>query len=203
MAKQFTKFPPDVAKSLRKALYFSNHQIDPEAALKYYKMALDQCAAHHLDAFSDDVVGINIQVASWLEHKINDIRSAIKVLDVVLEKHKKWLETCATTPEKLPWAPVVGKVYGQGESASTMTQEDFQQWLWNARNRVLTNAIQISVKLGELNTHDQILDMDKSHDHLIWGVEQALKESQRRLAEDVGEGPWFSPAEVGGAMECK
>lgn len=204
-AEHFTKYPPDVAQSLRRALYYSNHQHDPELALKYYKKALEQCAAHGLDPFSDDVTGIKIQLASWFEDKLNDKRGAVKVLDIVLNEHKEWLKKAETAPEKLPRAPVPGKVVGEGEAAKTITKEDFEQWFWSARNRVLLKSVQISIKLGELNAHDQILETDLSHEHLMWGVETALKEFQRRAAEGVkdGEGSWVTPEEVGGAMECK
>lgn len=204
-AEQFTKYPPDVAQSLRRALYYSNHQQDPELALKYYKQALERCAANGLDPFSDDVTGIKIQLASWFENRLNDIRGAIKVLDIVLGEHKEWLDTCETTPEKLPRAPLPGTVIGEGQSTRIITKEDFEHWLWPARNHVLLKSVQISIKLGELNAHDQILEKDKSHDHLIWGVETALKEFRRRSAEGVkdGEGPWVTEEEVGGAMECE
>lgn len=204
-AEQFTRYPPDVAQSLRRALYYSNHQQDPELALKYYKLALEQCAANRLDPFSDDVTGIKIQLASWFENKLHDMKSAIKVLDIVLGEHKEWLAKFETSPETLLFAPLPGTVVGDGDSARTITKKDFEHWLWSSRNRVLLKAVQISIKLGELNAHDQILDMDKSHDHLIWGLETALKESQRRVNEGVkdGEGIWLTTEEVGGAMECE
>lgn len=204
-AEQFTKYPKDVAQSLRRALYYSNHQPDPELALKYYKKALEQCAAHGMDPFTDDVTGIKIQLASWFENKLNDIKGAIKVLDIVLNEHKEWLNKADKTPEKLPRAPVPGSVVGEGDAAKTITKQDFEHWFWSARNRILLKSVQISIKLGELNAHDQILETDKSHEHLMWGVETALKEFQRRAAEGVkdGEGSWVTPEEVGGAMECK
>ncbi|CAN8105738.1 unnamed protein product [Discula destructiva] len=202
-AEQFTKYPDDVANSLRRALYYSNYQVDPELALKYYKKALQQCAANGLDPFSDDVVGIKIQLASWLENKLNDIRGAVKVLDIVLKENKEWLDLCAKNPEKLPRAPAVGTVIGEGESARTITKEDFEHWFWAARNRVLLKSVQISIKLGELNAHDQVLERDISHDHLMWGVETLLKETRRRASEGVkdGEGPWITQEEIGGALE--
>lgn len=204
-AEQFTKYPKDVAQSLRRALYYSNYQPDPELALKYYKKALEQCAAHGLDPFSDDVTGIKIQLASWFENKLNDIKGAIKVLDIVLDEHKEWLNKADRTPEKLPRAPVPGSIVGEGDAAKTITKQDSERWFWSARNRVLLKSVQISIKLGELNAHDQVLETDKSHEHLMWGVETALKEFQRRAAEGVkdGEGSWVTPEEVGGAMECK
>lgn len=65
-AEQFTKYPPAIAKSLRRALYYSNYQEDQKLALKYYKLAIEQCNEHGLDPFSDEVVGIKIQLAAWL-----------------------------------------------------------------------------------------------------------------------------------------
>lgn len=203
-AEQFTKYPPDVAKSLRRALYYSNHQLDPKLALKYYKLALEQCSAHGLDPFSDDVVGIKIQISAWLE-KMGNIPNAIRVLDLVLTENKKWLNMVETSPEKLPAAPVPGTVVGEGESARTITKEELENWVRSSRARVLRKSCQISVKLGTLYADEQVLDNDRSHDHLMWGVETALKESQRRATQGVqdGEGSWLSPEEIGGALECE
>src|SRR5690606_15664519 len=74
-APQFTRYPEPIARALRKALYFSNHDPDPQRALKYYKEALELCDQEGLDHFSDDVMGIKIQVAAWLE-KIESYHNA-------------------------------------------------------------------------------------------------------------------------------
>lgn len=203
-AEQFTKYPPDVAKSLRRALYYSNHQLDPQLALKYYKLAIEQCNANGLDPFSDEVVGIKIQLAAWLE-KIGNVKGAIHVLDLVLAENKKWLRMVEANPEKLPRAPVPGTVVGEGQTQQTITKEDFEQWIWSSRNRVLAKTCQISIKLGELYADDQVLDKDKSHEYLTWGVETSLKEFRRRATDGVkkDEGPWLTPDEIGAALECE
>lgn len=203
-AEQFTKYPPDVAKSLRRALYYSDHQPDPQRALKYYKMALEQCRTNGLDPFSDDVVGIKIQMAAWLE-KRGSIKESIQVLDLVLTENKKWLNLVDSAPEKLPMAPIPGTTALEGDSERTVTKDDFERWLWSSRNRVLARSCQISIKLGELYAEDHVLDKDTSHDHLMWGVEAALKEFRRRKSEGIkeGEGPWMTPEEIGAALECK
>lgn len=203
-AEQFTKYPPDVAKSLRRALYYSNYQVDPPLALKYYKLALEQCHANGLDPFSDDVVGIKIQIAAWLEKRGN-INEAIHVLDLLLVENKKWLNFFETAPEKLPRAPVPGTVVKKGESEQVVTKDELEQWLWSSRNRVLGKSCQISIKLGELFADDHVLDSDKSHEHLMWGVETALREFRRRASDGVkeSEGPWMTPEEIGGALECE
>ncbi|EAQ82854.1 hypothetical protein CHGG_11124 [Chaetomium globosum CBS 148.51] len=58
--RQFTRYPEPVAQALRKALYFSNHDPNPQRALQYYKQALELCDQEGLDHFSDDVMGIKI-----------------------------------------------------------------------------------------------------------------------------------------------
>ncbi|PSR85907.1 hypothetical protein BD289DRAFT_367921 [Coniella lustricola] len=201
-AEQFTKYPPDVAKSLRRALYYSNHGLDVNLAHKYYKLALEQCRDNHMDPFSDDVVGIKIQLSAWLE-KMGNIPGAAKVLDLVLAENKKWLAMVEKTPEKLPMAPVPGMVLGEGENARTVTKEEFDLWVRSSRTRVLAKSCQMSVKLGTLCADDQILDNEKSHDHLIWATENALKEFYRRAKEGVkdGEGSWLGPQEIGGTLE--
>ncbi len=90
-AEQFTKYPQPIAKSLRRALYYSNYQPDTKLALKYYRMALEQCDQYQLDPFSDDVLGIKIQLAAWLE-KIGSHDNAIQVLERVLGDCKRWVE---------------------------------------------------------------------------------------------------------------
>ncbi|KAF3760476.1 hypothetical protein M406DRAFT_268439 [Cryphonectria parasitica EP155] len=201
-AEQFTRYPPDVAKSLRRALYYSNHQPDPKLALKYYRLALEQCTAHGLDPFSNDVIGIKIQLAAWLE-KMGNIPGAIRVLDLVLSENKKWLSLVETSPERLPGAPRPGPIVGDDQSAQSITQEDFEQWVRSSRARVLLKSCQISVKLGTLYAEEHVLDNDKSHEHLMWAVETALTEFQRRASDGTkdGEGSWLTPEEIGGALE--
>ncbi|KAK7729735.1 hypothetical protein SLS63_006116 [Diaporthe eres] len=201
-ASQFTKYPPEIAKSLRRALHYSNYYEDPKLALKYYKLAIEQCNEHGLDPFSDEVVGIKIQLAAWLE-RISNVDNSIHVLELVLTENKKWLTTAESAPEKLPRAPRPGTKVGEGESEKTITQEDFDNWLRSSRTRILGKSVGISTKLGELYAHEQVLQHDKAHERLMWAVETALGEFRRRSAEGVkpGEGPWMTPEEIGGALE--
>ncbi|MBE3042565.1 hypothetical protein IMZ48_08305, partial [Candidatus Bathyarchaeota archaeon] len=89
---QFTRFPTAVAKTLRRALYYTNIKPDNKLAHKYYKRALEQCNDHGLDPFSDDVLGIRIQIAAWLE-KIGNFEGALTVLDGIAKDCMRWVET--------------------------------------------------------------------------------------------------------------
>ncbi|SPQ22139.1 d2694213-073f-48ff-b738-5d9b85163272 [Thermothielavioides terrestris] len=200
-SRQFTRYPPPVAQALRKALYFSNHDPDPQRALKYYKQALELCDEAGLDHFSDDVMGIKIQVAAWLE-KIESYHNAITVLENLLSDCKRWVEAMeksakeGTLPKVEP--PPAPK---EGEPAvSEQPRENF----WAKRTRLLAKAIGISVKLANLYSDEHVLERELAHERLVWAVETSLRETQRRAKEGLkeGEGPWMSPEEIGGSLEA-
>lgn len=189
---------------MRRALFYTNEARDDKLALKYYKLALEQCPKHGLDPFSDEVMGIKIQMAAWLE-KIDHVKSAADALSMVLADNKKWLHICETAPQTLPRAPVPGIVVSEGESQRTITKEEFDHWLWSSRNRILAKSCAISTKLGELYADDHVMEIGKSHESLMWAVETSLSEFRRRATEGVkeGEGDWMTPEEIGGALECE
>ena len=218
-SEQFTRFPPEIAKSLRRALYYSNYSSDPPLALKYYKKALEQCTAAGLDPFSDEVMGIKIQLAAWLE-KIGSYKNSIEVLEALLRDCKKWVEVMEKTvqdglvdkdgylikPENP--APVTRPPQAETEAAGSDTEKESEvkkplENLWGKRRRVLGRSVGISTKLGELYADEHVLQGDVAGERLIWAVETILKELQRRQVEGVkeGEGDWMSPEEIGGALE--
>ncbi|TPX15717.1 uncharacterized protein E0L32_000051 [Thyridium curvatum] len=213
-SRQFTRYPAPVAKSLRRALYFSNYSPDPPRALKYYKLALEQCEELRMDPFSDDVMGIKIQLAAWLEQTQN-FRGAIKILEVLLGDCRRWVEVMEKSardgtlpkpaapppPAALPAAADRGgSANGQEQQATDVPVET----MWGKRARLLGKAVGISVKLGELYSDEHVLEYDLAHERLTWSVETALKEQQRRNTEGTkdGEGKWMSPEEIGGALEA-
>ncbi|KAI9172505.1 hypothetical protein HJFPF1_02007 [Paramyrothecium foliicola] len=213
----FSKFPEPVATTLRRAIYYSNYRPDAELALKYYRKAMEQCAEIGLDPFSDEVLGIRIQISAWLE-KVNSPGSAVDVLESVLKDCKKWVEVMEQSvkdgkinaagrlvdPANPPINPPpakdgqVTKAENEEEAPATPTET-----LWRKRQRLLAKAVGTSVKLGELYADEHVLNPDKSHDHLVWALETSLKEFQRRRTEGPkpGEESWLTPEELGGEME--
>ncbi|KND89606.1 hypothetical protein TOPH_05628 [Tolypocladium ophioglossoides CBS 100239] len=206
---EFSRYPEPVANTLRRAIYYTNIKPEPELALKYYKKAMEQCAQVGLDPFSDEVLGIRIQVSFWLQ-KINSYKPAIDVLESVLEDCKKWIGVMeqsvkggkvdakgrylADDPEPEP----------EGSSEAKSENNDAEaETLWRKRERLLAKAIGTSVKLGELYSDEHVLDPEKSHTHLVWAVETSLKEFRRRETEGAkpGEESWLTPEELGGSME--
>jgi tetratricopeptide (TPR) repeat protein len=170
----FHNFPEPVAKKLRRALHYSNIELNPQKAVDYYKQALAVADEVGMDPFSDEILGVKIALAGFME-RIHQYQRAIDVLEIVRRDCNKWLDT-------------VGKREGREGD----------------RTRVLAKTVGISVKLGELYANEYVGDQDAAEKNLIAGVEISLRERQRREEEGVkeDEGPWMSNEEMGGALEC-
>ena len=63
----FTAYPEPVAVKMRRALYYTNIDFQAKQALKYYKQGLLVAAEVGMDPFSDEVLGIRIQVSQVME----------------------------------------------------------------------------------------------------------------------------------------
>lgn len=196
---QFTRFPEPVARALRKALYFSNQEPDPGRALKYYRQALELCDEEGLDHFSDEVMGIKIQIAAWLE-KIESYQNAITVLENLLSDCRRWVEAMeksereGTLPHPHPAPPPPEGV--------PVPEKPRETWR-GKRTRILAKAVTISVKLADLYSDEHVLERELAHERLVWAVETSLRETQRRAKEGLkeGEGDWMKGDEIGGGLE--
>lgn len=164
-----------MAAKLRRALFYTNIDLQPTNAVKYYRQALELADEMGVDPFSDEIIGVKIQLAFLME-KIKRYEKAIEVLEIVHADCLKWIEAFG------------GKEGNEGK-----------------RSRVLGKTVGISVKLGELYSTNEIDDMQAAEEKLMYSVTAVLKEKKRREEEGVkeGEGPWMSDEEVGGALECK
>ncbi|KAF4635070.1 hypothetical protein G7Y89_g3032 [Cudoniella acicularis] len=169
----FHKFPEPVAKQMRKALYYTNYSLEPKLAVKYYREALRVADEIGMDPFSDEIIGVKIQLAALME-KIQLYQKAIDILEIVKSDNLKWMEA-------------LGDKLGNG----------------GKRTRVLGMTVRVSVKLGDLYANEYVLEKDKAEECLVWAVETVLREQQRRDKEGVkpGEGNWISAEEQGGALE--
>ncbi|KAK0613476.1 hypothetical protein B0T14DRAFT_280476 [Immersiella caudata] len=203
-SKQFTRYPEPVANAMRRALYFSNYNQDHEQALKYYQKALALCDELKLDFFSDDVMGIKIQLAKWLED-IHNYDNAAKVLEALLFDCKRWVEAMEKsvkdkTSTRIPLTP---RRLETAEPTPEDEEPNVAEGLWTKRNRILAKSVALSVKLANLYSDDHVMKQDLAHRHLMWAVDTALKELQRRRTEGVkeGEGKWLSSEEMGATLE--
>ncbi|KAH8820813.1 hypothetical protein F5884DRAFT_765315 [Xylogone sp. PMI_703] len=170
----FHKFPEPVAKQLRKALYYTNISLDPKQAVKYYREALRVADEVGMDPFSDEILGVKIQLAALME-KIQQYQKAIDVLEIVKSDCQKWMDALGDKPGN------------EGK-----------------RTKVLGKMVGISVKLGELYANEYVAQNALAEERLVWAVETVLKEQRRRETEGVKpeEGDWLSPEEIGGSLEA-
>lgn len=170
----FAAYPEPVAAKLRRALYYTNIDLQPKNALKYYRQALNLAEEMGLDPFSDELLGVKFQVSHLFE-KIHQYQKAIDVLEIVRGDCLKWMEVLG------------GKEGNEGK-----------------RTRVLRKTISVSLKLGEYYANEQVGDQEAAEERLVWAVTALLKEQKRREDEGVkeGEGPWMSNEEIGGSLEA-
>ena len=129
-----------------------------------------------MDPFSDEILGVKIQMAAFFE-KIDEYEKSIQVLEIVKRDCLAWIEELGSKPDNI----ASGK-----------------------RTRVLAKTVQISTKLGELYSSQYVMRKDKAEKNLVWAVETALRELIRRQKEGVkeGEGPWMDRESIGATMEA-
>lgn len=169
----FHNFPEPVAKELRKALYFTNQDLKPHQAIKFYKKTLRVAEDVGMDPFSNEILGVKFQLAAFME-KIQKYHKAIQVLEIVRNDCLEWIEEYGDKPENAA-----------------------------KRTRVLGKTIGISVKLGELYAGEYVKEPEMAEEKLVWAVEATLKELQRREKEGVKphEGEWLTHEQIGGSFE--
>ena len=171
----FAAYPEPVAAKLRRALFYTNIDLQPKNAIKYYRQALAVADEIGMDPFSDEIIGLKIQLSALFE-KVHMYQKAIDVLEIVRWDCLRWMEELGGLERN------VGK-----------------------RTRVLGKTIGISVRLGEYYARDEIQDQDAAEERLVWAVTALLKEQRRREKEGVkeGEGEWMSDEEIGASLECE
>lgn len=164
-----------MAAKLRRALFFTNIDLQPNNAMKYYRQALEVAEEMGIDPFSDEILGVKIKLALMLE-KILEYQRAIDVLEIVFADCLRWIDQLG------------GKPGNEGK-----------------RTRVLGKTVGLSVKLGELYSSNLIDNVEAAEEKLMYSVTAVLKEKKRREEEGVkeGEGPWMTDEEVGAALECE
>ncbi|KAL9054879.1 MAG: hypothetical protein Q9162_003912 [Coniocarpon cinnabarinum] len=151
-------YPESVGIRLRRARYFADVQPDPPQALKNYVAALSEAHEEKMHPLSDAVVGIWVDMARVLE-KYGNIQQAIEVLETQRQRCLDWIEH-----------------NGEKEDCA------------GERGRLLTWAIQLASKIGELFTNPMHPNRQKSEEFLVWSVETTLKENERKRKEGLRPG---------------
>ncbi|KAJ5679607.1 hypothetical protein N7462_007851 [Penicillium macrosclerotiorum] len=219
---QYHKFPQPVADSLRTAVYYTEIDLNPPKALKAYKEALRIAVEMGMHPFSDEVLGIKLQVAMMLE-KAGLVKPAIEVLERTKNEALSWVEEGRESESAPVDKSKTEKVLAQAKIAPENVQIDegalqdaekemkeMQEFEARQRDRTLKKVVGMEMKLGELYSSEYIQDEKKAEAAQVAAVELCLKEMHRRqkLGLSVGsaatgdgsDNSWLNMTEIATAL---
>ena len=212
-----------MADSLRTAVYYTEIDLNPPKALKAYKEALRIALEMGMHPFSDEVLGIKLQVAMMLE-KSGLVKPAIEVLERTKNEALTWVEegrNTESTPigkSKEGQAPMQAKISPENVQINDGALQDaakelaeMQEFEARQRDRALKKVVGMEMKLAELYSSDYIQDDKKAEASQVAAVELCLKELHRRqsLGLPVGSGStgegevndsWLNMVEIATAL---
>ncbi|PLB50329.1 TPR domain protein [Aspergillus steynii IBT 23096] len=220
---QFHKFPPPVVRSLRTAVYYTEVDLNPPKALKAYKDALHIAVEMGMHPFSDEVLGIKLQVAMMLE-KAGLAKPAVDVLERTKREVLAWIEEGRKKEAEEVKMKTEAEKKGQGkkdDAAATVDAtvtdpeileeqrriQELEAYEHTQRDKALKKAVGIEMKLAELYSSDYIQDDAKGEAAQVAAVELCLEEMRRRqsLGMPVGGGTenndaWLNLTEIATAL---
>ncbi|KAL9043834.1 MAG: hypothetical protein Q9214_002988, partial [Letrouitia sp. 1 TL-2023] len=124
---EFTAYPEPVAAKLRRALYFTNQDLQPERALKYFSQALQLAHQEGMDPLSDAILGVKAEVSKLLV-KVRHTRAATETLEIVLGDCLEFVRR------------VEAGELGPGE-INIISPEEMKEQKWADRSRVLGRTV--------------------------------------------------------------
>lgn len=217
---QYHKFPPPVAETLRTAVYYTEVDLNPPKALQAYKDALRIGMEMGMHPFSDEVLGIKLQVAMMLE-KAGLVKPAIEVLERTKVETLKWIdegrkdiglkskEAAAGVDQKKTEEQDKVKIDDPEILEEQKRLKELEEFEDRQRNKALKKSVGIQMKLAELYSSDYIQDEKKAEDAQIAAVELSLKEMHRRQAlglpvggasQDENSDTWLNLTEMATAL---
>ncbi|KAL4787710.1 hypothetical protein BJX76DRAFT_318160 [Aspergillus varians] len=199
-APQYHKFPPAVAKELRHAVYYTDVYLDPQKALKYYKSALKAALQVGMHPYSDEVLGIKLQVAKMLEQAellkpaaellertkteiltwVDNGRKQVAQRKEAQEEHEKRLEESAKKPQagtRTDNLPEHKLQINNPQVLDTYEKiKELDEYEDKQRNKAIKKAVGISIKLAELYASDHLQEIKKAETAAESAVELSMKE---------------------------
>lgn len=199
---QYSKFPPEVAKALRIAVYYTELDLNPSRALAAYQEALRIAMDQGIHPYSDEVLGIKLQVAMMLE-KAGLVKAAIEVLERTKKDALMWINEGKRMREVAAKGPADNSVLEAERQRKE--REDYEE---RQRDKTLKKVIGMEVKLAELYSSDHIQDEKRAEESQVAAVELCLKEMKRRQrlglpvgqGSDGDDGSWLNLIEIASAF---
>lgn len=167
------RFPEPVANKLRRAIFYSNVELDPQRAVDYYKQALALAAETGMDQFSDEIIGVKLTLVALME-KIGKHQLAIDILEILRTDCLNHVEELAPSGESNDRARILGKTVAislkLGELYGNQYIDDSE-----AVERNLVTAVEI-------------------------GLREEIRREEENVGK-AGDG-WMESEEMGATMEC-
>ncbi|EAS27906.3 TPR domain-containing protein [Coccidioides immitis RS] len=194
---QFSRFPKPVGDSLRKAIYYTEFELNPVRALHWYKQALiaaDQLGMH---PFSEEVLGIRLQIPHMLE-KAGMMKPAIEVLEKTQKDCLEWVQNgrrkqMIRNRERARDGNRIDDPTGTGEERKAEQEKEAEEE--RRRGFVMKRAAGVGVKIAELYSSDYVRETDKAEKALLSAVDLSRAELQHRremnLPVSQGDGDYY------------
>ncbi|PYI12304.1 hypothetical protein BO78DRAFT_392168 [Aspergillus sclerotiicarbonarius CBS 121057] len=212
VAPQYSKFPLPVAERLRTAVYYTDVDLNPHKAITAYKEAFMLGRELGMHPWSDEMMGIRLQIASVLE-KAGLVPAAIQLLEKIRADSCGWVEL-SVKHKILQVAENSEEANKKGEEAADPLGADpvvldaydkikeMEAFEAQQRDKVKAKIVGISMKLAELYRSDYIQNDAKAEEALGFAVDYSLREMQRRsdAGLPVGGGHWMSLSEIASAL---
>ncbi|KAI9887556.1 MAG: hypothetical protein M1823_000647 [Watsoniomyces obsoletus] len=163
IVEEYKPYPEPVAALLRRAIYYSKMNPNPQEAVRYYREALEMATKLNMDPMSDEVTGIHIELAGFME-ALKQYKVAIRVLEELHKQVVQWIES-------------------EGDQPGNVTR----------RTSLLARMIGVALKQAELyakqgeqqDKEGKRDSDDRSIERLNWALESYMKEQMRREKEGI------------------
>lgn len=208
-----------MAQTLRTAIYYTEVDLNPPKALQAYKEALHIGLEMGMHPYSDEVIGIKLQVAMMLE-KAGLVKPATDVLERTKVEALKWVDEGRKKKEvESKEAAASGDQKTENEDKLVVDDpeileaqqrlRELEEYEERQRPKILKKAVGIQMKLAELYASEYIQDEKKAEAAQVASVELALKELRRRqslgipiggASEDYDSDAWLNLTEMATAL---
>ncbi|EED17868.1 TPR domain protein [Talaromyces stipitatus ATCC 10500] len=202
--EKVNRFPPAVAKELRKALYSTEINLEPQKALEHYRAALRVATELGMHPWSDEVLGIKLQMADMLV-KAGYHKQAVQMLTTVMKDAFKWAADTrtrysVTLPKDKP-------VADPNLRDLLVPEEETKEYELRQTDKTMKKVIGTHLLIAELQEGEHLKDPAKSFLARRQALEILRQEIRYREARGLpalatpeeGDG-WLNAEEVGHIM---
>jgi tetratricopeptide (TPR) repeat protein len=202
--EKVNRFPPPVAKELRRALYFTEINLEPQKALEHYRVALQIAMDMDMHPWSDEVLGIKLQMADMLI-KAGYHQKAAEFLGRLAQQGFEWV--LKTRDRYILTLPKGKAVIDPNLKEIVQPDEETKNYELALADRTLKKIIGTFLLLGELYEDEHIKDPAKAFStrRAALGMLTEEIENRRRrglppLATPEEGDNWMTAEEVGHVM---